>query len=174
MLCYILFLLYLYIIFLSIFYLTTLPLTQSFFILLPLLLFPPSLPHSYPLSSPNLPTSSPYPNQVSEDMLRLVVEEAQRSVTGIDTGEGRMIKAVLDMQDTEVCMLSCCDDRLKLTTSCQLILLSPVFYSVLSSLFLFFFICPAIPPPLTSTISSPLLLTLHHLHCLFITHIIGV
>ena len=40
--------------------------------------------------------------QVSEDMLRLVVEEAQRSVTGIDTGEGRMIKAVLDMQDTEV------------------------------------------------------------------------
>mmetsp|Transcript_7673 Transcript_7673/g.7774 ORF Transcript_7673/g.7774 Transcript_7673/m.7774 type:complete len:705 (-) Transcript_7673:205-2319(-) len=39
---------------------------------------------------------------VSEDMLRLVVEEAQRSVTGIDTGEGRMIKAVLDMQDTEV------------------------------------------------------------------------
>ena len=40
--------------------------------------------------------------KVSEDMLRLVVEEAQRSVTGIDTGEGRMIKAVLDMQDTEV------------------------------------------------------------------------
>jgi hypothetical protein len=35
-------------------------------------------------------------------MLRLVVEEAQRSSTGIDTGEGRMIKAVLDMQDTEV------------------------------------------------------------------------
>ena len=40
--------------------------------------------------------------KVSEDMLRLVVEEAQRSSTGIDTGEGRMIKAVLDMQDTEV------------------------------------------------------------------------
>ena len=35
---------------------------------------------------------------VSEDMLRMVVDEAQRSDTGIDTGEGRMIKAVLDMQ----------------------------------------------------------------------------
>ena len=54
---------------------------------------------------PLLPFLLPPPlffSQVSEDMLRLVVEEAQRSVTGIDTGEGRMIKAVLDMQDTEV------------------------------------------------------------------------
>eukprot|EP01031_Cornospumella_fuschlensis_P037865 gene37865-45998_t len=32
---------------------------------------------------------------VSEDMLRMVVEEAQKS-EGIETGEGRMIKAVLD------------------------------------------------------------------------------
>ena len=51
------------------------------------------------------PLSTPFVSsivKVSEDMLRLVVEEAQRSVTGIDTGEGRMIKAVLDMQDTEV------------------------------------------------------------------------
>ena len=61
---------------------------------------------------PLLPFLLPPPlffSQVSEDMLRLVVEEAQRSVTGIDTGEGRMIKAVLDMQDTEVsewCLLS--------------------------------------------------------------------
>lgn len=39
--------------------------------------------------------------QVSEPMLRLVVDEAQRS-EGIETGEGRMIKAILDMQDTEV------------------------------------------------------------------------
>jgi CBS domain containing-hemolysin-like protein len=39
---------------------------------------------------------------VSEDMLRMVVDEAQRSDTGIDTGEGRMIKAVLDMQDKAV------------------------------------------------------------------------
>jgi CBS domain containing-hemolysin-like protein len=34
-------------------------------------------------------------------MLRLVVSEAERS-EGIRTDEGRMIKAVLDMQDTEV------------------------------------------------------------------------
>lgn len=39
---------------------------------------------------------------VSEDMLRLVVDEAQRSDEGIETGEGRMIKNVLDMQDKEV------------------------------------------------------------------------
>ncbi|RYH05522.1 hypothetical protein EON65_44460 [archaeon] len=38
---------------------------------------------------------------VSEDMLRMVVEEAQKS-EGIETGEGRMIKNVLDMQDKEV------------------------------------------------------------------------
>lgn len=38
---------------------------------------------------------------VSEDMLRLIVDEAQRT-EGIETGEGRMIKAVLDMQDNEV------------------------------------------------------------------------
>ena len=38
---------------------------------------------------------------VSEDMLRMVVAEAQRT-EGIETGEGRMIKAVLDMQDKEV------------------------------------------------------------------------
>ena len=38
---------------------------------------------------------------VSEDMLRLIVDEAQRT-EGIATGEGRMIKAVLDMQDNEV------------------------------------------------------------------------
>ena len=41
-------------------------------------------------------------DDVSEDMLRMVVDEAQRSDTGIDTGEGRMIKAVLDMQDKAV------------------------------------------------------------------------
>ena len=35
-------------------------------------------------------------------MLRLVVDEAERSEEGIDNAEGRMIKAVLDMQDTEV------------------------------------------------------------------------
>lgn len=39
---------------------------------------------------------------VSEDMLRRVVDEAQRSKQGIDSGEGRMIKGVLDMQDKEV------------------------------------------------------------------------
>lgn len=39
---------------------------------------------------------------MSEDMLRLVVDEAQRSDEGIETGEGRMIKNVLDMQDKEV------------------------------------------------------------------------
>lgn len=39
--------------------------------------------------------------QVSEDMLRLVVDEAERS-EGIKTAEGRMIKGVLDMQDIEV------------------------------------------------------------------------
>jgi len=38
---------------------------------------------------------------VSEDMLRMVVDEAQRT-DGIDTGEGRMIKAVLDLQDNTV------------------------------------------------------------------------
>lgn len=41
---------------------------------------------------------------VSEDMLRMVVDEAQRSA-GIETGEGKMIKAVLDMQDKEVCKI---------------------------------------------------------------------
>ena len=41
-------------------------------------------------------------DDVSEDMLRMVVDEAQRSNTGIDSGEGRMIKAVLDMQDKAV------------------------------------------------------------------------
>ena len=35
-------------------------------------------------------------------MLRLVVSEAERSEEGIKTDEGRMINAVLDMQDTEV------------------------------------------------------------------------
>lgn len=39
---------------------------------------------------------------VSEDMLRLVVDQAARSAEGIGSGEGRMIKAVLDMQDREV------------------------------------------------------------------------
>ena len=39
---------------------------------------------------------------VSEDMLRMVVDEATASSEGIDTGEGKMIKAVLDMQDKEV------------------------------------------------------------------------
>lgn len=38
---------------------------------------------------------------VSEDMLRMVVDEAQRS-ENIDTAEGRMIKNVLNMQDREV------------------------------------------------------------------------
>ena len=47
-------------------------------------------------------SSSHEDKNVSEDMLRLVVDEAQRSVAGIDTAEGRMIKAVLDMQDTAV------------------------------------------------------------------------
>ena len=63
------------------------------------LVFPHPLPPPLFLFLPPPPLFS---SQVSEDMLRLVVEEAQRSVTGIDTGEGRMIKAVLDMQDTEV------------------------------------------------------------------------
>jgi len=40
-------------------------------------------------------------NNVTEDMLRLVVNEAERS-EGIEIGEGRMIKGVLDMQETEV------------------------------------------------------------------------
>ena len=40
-------------------------------------------------------------DDVSEDMLRMVVDEAQRTES-IETGEGRMIKAVLDMQDKEV------------------------------------------------------------------------
>ena len=31
-------------------------------------------------------------------MLRLVVDEAERSDAGIEASEGRMIKAVLDMQ----------------------------------------------------------------------------
>lgn len=39
---------------------------------------------------------------VSEDMLRMVVDEATASSEGIETGEGKMIKAVLDMQDKEV------------------------------------------------------------------------
>lgn len=39
---------------------------------------------------------------VSEDMLRRVVEQAQKTENGIETGEGRMIKGVLDMQDKEV------------------------------------------------------------------------
>jgi len=39
---------------------------------------------------------------VSEDMLRMVVDEAQRSDEGIETEEGRMINAVLDMQDVVV------------------------------------------------------------------------
>ena len=39
---------------------------------------------------------------VSEDMLRMVVDEAQRSDEGIETEEGRMINAVLDMQDLVV------------------------------------------------------------------------
>lgn len=39
---------------------------------------------------------------VSEDMLRMVVDEAVESTEGIETGEGQMIKAVLDMQDTTV------------------------------------------------------------------------
>ena len=39
---------------------------------------------------------------VTEDMLRLVVNEAERSSEGIEIDEGRMIKGVLDMQDTEV------------------------------------------------------------------------
>lgn len=38
---------------------------------------------------------------VSEDMLRMVVADAQRTA-GIDTNEGRMIKAVLDMDSREV------------------------------------------------------------------------
>ena len=69
--------------------------------------FPLSLSLSHFLFSVAVISFYPYDalivdDKVSEDMLRLVVEEAQRSVTGIDTGEGRMIKAVLDMQDTEV------------------------------------------------------------------------
>lgn len=39
---------------------------------------------------------------VSEHMLRRVVDEAQRSSEGIESGEGRMIKGVLDMQHKEV------------------------------------------------------------------------
>ncbi|KAJ1440838.1 hypothetical protein B484DRAFT_391086, partial [Ochromonadaceae sp. CCMP2298] len=39
---------------------------------------------------------------VSEDMLRMVVAEAERSEQGIESEEGRMIKAVLDMQDQRV------------------------------------------------------------------------
>lgn len=38
---------------------------------------------------------------VSEDMLRMVVEEAQRTAS-IESGEGKMIKAVLDMQKKDV------------------------------------------------------------------------
>ena len=41
-------------------------------------------------------------NSVSEDMLRRVVDEAERSEQGILTEEGRMIKAVLDMQEQSV------------------------------------------------------------------------
>lgn len=40
-------------------------------------------------------------DNVSTDMLRMVVDEAQRTA-GINTGEGRMIKAVLDIQEKEV------------------------------------------------------------------------
>ena len=40
-------------------------------------------------------------------MLRLVVNEAEKS-DSILTDEGRMIKAVLDMQDTEVGWLHAC------------------------------------------------------------------
>jgi CBS domain containing-hemolysin-like protein len=39
---------------------------------------------------------------VSEDMLRRVVDEAERSEEGIESEEGRMIKAVLDMQEQAV------------------------------------------------------------------------
>lgn len=39
---------------------------------------------------------------VSEHMLRRVVDEAQRSSEGIESGEGRMIKGVLDMQHKEI------------------------------------------------------------------------
>jgi len=39
---------------------------------------------------------------VSEDMLRMVVDEAVQSSEGIETSEGRMIKAVLDLQDNAV------------------------------------------------------------------------
>jgi CBS domain containing-hemolysin-like protein len=35
-------------------------------------------------------------------MLRMVVNDAERSEKGIRTDEGRMINAVLDLQDTEV------------------------------------------------------------------------
>ena len=40
-------------------------------------------------------------SSVTENMLRLVVDEAQRTES-IQSGEGRMIKGVLDMQDKEV------------------------------------------------------------------------
>ena len=40
-------------------------------------------------------------------MLRLVVNEAERSPEGIRTDEGKMIKAVLDIQDTEVDLIFC-------------------------------------------------------------------
>jgi hypothetical protein len=99
-------------------------------------------------------------------MLRLVVEEAQRSVTGIDTGEGRMIKAVLDMQDTEVTILSCCADKLILTPSFM-------FLSLVSSSFPLLVTTPAIHCSYSSfinpTISSPLLQFLHHSYNFFTT-----
>ncbi len=43
-------------------------------------------------------------NKVSEDMLRMVVDEAAKSSStdGIENKEGRMIKAVLDMEETPV------------------------------------------------------------------------
>lgn len=43
-------------------------------------------------------------NKVSEDMLRMVVDEAAKStsIDGIENKEGRMIKAVLDMEETPV------------------------------------------------------------------------
>lgn len=41
-------------------------------------------------------------NNVSEDMLRMVIREAQQSQEGIENSEGRMMNAVLDMQDKEV------------------------------------------------------------------------
>ncbi len=41
-------------------------------------------------------------NNVSEDMLRMLIHEAQQSKEGIESSEGRMMNAVLDMQDKDV------------------------------------------------------------------------